>query len=150
VRDRMRFWAAVAEDQGRRFTLSVAHRRSPVPLPRSELSAALDALLGNVFRYTPQGSPFEVAVSRRGGYVAVRVDDAGSGIADPARARRRGGGDRGSTGLGLDIVRRAAIAGQGSVDIDRSSLGGTSVVILLADAERPLVPRPRLGFVGRL
>ncbi len=150
VRERMAFWAAVAEDQGRRFTVVGGHRRSPVPLPRSDLAAALDALLGNVFRYTPQGTPFEVAVSRRDGYVAVRVDDAGPGIADPDRALRRGSSDRGSTGLGLDIVRRAAIAGRGSVDIDRSALGGTSVVVLLADAEPPPPPRPWRGFVGRL
>jgi anti-sigma regulatory factor (Ser/Thr protein kinase) len=120
-------------------------------LARSELVAALDALLGNVFRYTPQGTAFEVAVSRRDGYVALRVDDAGPGIDDPDRALRRGASDRGSTGLGLDIVRRAAIAGRGSVDIGRSALGGASVVVLLADAERPAPPtRQRLGFVGRL
>jgi anti-sigma regulatory factor (Ser/Thr protein kinase) len=122
-----------------------------VPLARSELVAALDALLGNVFRYTPQGTAFEVAVSRKDGYVALRVDDAGPGIDDPDRALRRGSSDRGSTGLGLDIVRRAAIAGHGSVDIARSALGGASVVVLLADAERPsAAPRQRLGFVGRL
>jgi signal transduction histidine kinase len=151
VRDRMAFWMAVADDQSRPFAVFGAQRRAPVPLARSELVAALDALLGNVFRYTPQGTAFEVAVSRRDGYVALRVDDAGPGIPDPDRALRRGSSDRGSTGLGLDIVRRAAIAGQGSVDIGRSSLGGTSVVVLLADAERPVAPpRPRLGFVGRL
>ncbi len=151
VRERMGFWAAVADDQGRSFAVIGAHRRAPVQLPRSELVASLDALLGNVFRHTAQGSAFEVGVSRRGGYVTVRVDDAGPGIADPDRALRRGSSDRGSTGLGLDIVRRAAIAGHGSVDIGRSGLGGASVVILLADAEPPS-PQTRawLGFVGRL
>jgi len=151
VRDRMAFWMAVADDQSRPFAVFGAQRRAPVPLARSELVAAVDALLGNVFRYTPQGTAFEVAVSRKDGYVAVRVDDAGPGIDDPDRALRRGTSDRGSTGLGLDIVRRAAITGHGSVDIGQSALGGASVVVLLADAERPAVPpRQRLGFVGRL
>ena len=109
--------------------------------PRSDLAAALDALLGNVFRYTPQGTPFEVAVTRRDGYVAVRVDDAGPGISDPRSAVRRGTSERGSTGLGLDIVRRAALAGRGGVDIDRGALGGTSVVMLLADADADRRPR---------
>jgi signal transduction histidine kinase len=151
VRDRMGFWMAVADDQSRPFAVLGAQRRSPVRLARSELVAALDALLGNVFRYTPQGTAFEVAVTRRDGYVALRVDDAGPGIDHPDRALRRGSSDRGSTGLGLDIVRRAAIAGRGSVDIGRSALGGASVVVLLADGERPAPPaRQRLGFVGRL
>jgi signal transduction histidine kinase len=151
VRTRMRFWSAVAEDQSRPFKVSGADRRAPVPVRRSELSAALDALLGNVFRYTPQGTPFEVAVSRRDGYVVIRVDDAGPGIADPDHALRRGASERGSTGLGLDIVRQVTVAGRGTVDIDRAALGGASVVVLLVDAEPPAEPnRQWLGFVGRL
>jgi signal transduction histidine kinase len=151
IRERMGFWSAVADDQNRPFRVIGADVRVPVPLPRSDLAAALDALLGNVFRYTPQGTPFEVAVSRRDGYVAVRVEDAGLGIDDPQRAVRRGTSDRGSTGLGLDIVRRAAVAGRGTVDVDRGALGGTSVVVLLADAEpAPAGYRPLRGFVGRL
>jgi signal transduction histidine kinase len=150
VRERMAFWAAVAEDQGRLYRVSGADRPAPVSLPRSELAAALDALLGNVFRYTPQGTRFEVAVTRRKGYVSVRVEDGGSGIADPQRALRRGTSEQGSTGLGLDIVRRAAVAGNGSVDIGTGSLGGASVVVMLTDAEKPPEAKPRFGFVGRL
>lgn len=151
VRERMAFWSAVADDQSRPFRVYGAENPAPVPLPASELAAALDALLGNVFRYTPQGTAFEVALSRRAGYVALRIDDAGPGIASRERAIRRGTSGRGSTGLGLDIVRRAAIAGRGGVDIDRSALGGTSVVVLLADADpTPGAGRQLLGFVGRL
>lgn len=151
VRERMAFWAAVAEDQSRPYAVSGAERRAPVLLPRSDLAAALDALLGNVFRYTPQGTRFEVAVTRRDGMVAIRVDDAGPGIARPDRALRRGTSERGSTGLGLDIVRRAAVAGQGTVDVDRAAMGGASVVVLLADAEPPAKPvKQWRGFVGRL
>ncbi|MFK3984177.1 ATP-binding protein [Micromonospora sp. NPDC050397] len=150
VRDRMVFWAALAGDQNRPHRISGAQLRIPVPVPRAELAAALDAVLGNVFRYTPQGTAFEVAVSRRDGYIAVRVDDAGPGIANPDRALRRGASDRGSTGLGLDIARRVALQANGSVSIDRARLGGASVVMLLADPEA--VPRQvsRFGLVGRL
>jgi len=150
VRDRMTFWSALAADQDRSHQVVGAQRHTPVPVPHAELAAALDAVLGNVFRYTPQGTAFEVGVSRRGGYVAVRVDDAGPGIADPDRALRRGASDQGSTGLGLDIARRVAQQANGSVSIDRARLGGASVMLLLADAEA--VPRQvnRFGLVGRL
>jgi signal transduction histidine kinase len=151
VRERMAFWSAVADDQSRPYRVFGADRIAPVTVPRGDLAAALDALLGNVFRYTPQGTMFEVAVSRRDGHVAVRVDDAGPGISHPLRAQRRGTSDRGSTGLGLDIVRRAALAGRGTVDIQRGPLGGTSVMMLFADADPPQpAGRPLWGFVGRL
>src|SRR5690349_5161627 len=78
VRDRMVFWSALAGDQDRQYRVVGAHLRIPVPVARAELAAALDAVLGNVFRYTPQGTAFEVGISRRDGWVAVRVDDAGS------------------------------------------------------------------------
>jgi signal transduction histidine kinase len=150
VRERLKFWSAVAGDQGRRWEAIGIDASAPVAVPRAELAAALDALLGNVFRYTPQGAPLEVAVSRRDGYVAIRVEDGGPGIADPDRALRRGETNHGSTGLGLDIVKRVAHSANGAVNIARGRLGGASVVVLLADAEAPPPPASRFGFVGRL
>jgi signal transduction histidine kinase len=150
VRDRMVFWSALAGDQNRQYRVVGAQTRIPVPVARAELAAALDAVLGNVFRYTPQGTAFEVSISRRDGWVAVRVDDAGPGIEDPERAMRRGESNQGSTGLGLDIARRAAKAAGGSVSLARATLGGASVVMLLADAEAPPKQASRFGLVGRL
>jgi signal transduction histidine kinase len=150
VRDRMVFWSALAGDQDRQFRVVGAHVRIPVPVPRAELAAALDAVLGNVFRYTAQGTAFEVGISRRDGWVAVRVDDAGLGIPDPEKALRRGQSDQGSTGLGLDIARRAAQSTGGSVSLDRAAIGGASVVMLLADAEAAPKQVNRFGLVGRL
>src|SRR4029453_19037866 len=77
VRERMVFWSALAGDQNRQYRVVGAHLRIPVPVARAELAAALDAVLGNVFRYPPQGTSFEVGLSRRDGWVALRVDDAG-------------------------------------------------------------------------
>ncbi|MFG1609951.1 ATP-binding protein [Actinoplanes sp. NPDC049265] len=150
VRERMSFWSALAGDQNRQFQVVGASTRVPVPVARPELAAALDAVLGNVFRYTPQGTAFEIGLSRRDGWVALRVDDAGPGIPDPERAMRRGESDQGSTGLGLDIARRAAQSTGGSVSLDRAALGGASVVMLLADAEAPPKQASRFGLIGRL
>lgn len=151
VAERMRFWSAVAGDQDRPCEVFGTHMPAPVKVPASELGAALDAVLGNAFRYTAQGTALEVAVSRHDGWVAVRVDDAGPGIDDPDQALKRGASNRGSTGLGLDIARRVAQAGGGSVSVGRGQLGGASVVMLFADPEAPPPPQPsRLGLIGRL
>ncbi|MEU4558135.1 HAMP domain-containing sensor histidine kinase [Actinoplanes sp. NPDC023936] len=149
VRERMMFWSALAGDQDREYRVVGAHLRIPVPVARAELAAALDAVLGNVFRYTPQGTAFEVGLSRRDGWVALRVDDAGPGIADPEQALRRGQSNQGSTGLGLDIARRVAQATGGSVSLDRAAMGGASVVMLLADADATPKTPSRFGLVGR-
>ncbi|MDI6101449.1 HAMP domain-containing sensor histidine kinase [Actinoplanes sp. NEAU-A12] len=149
VRERMMFWSALAGDQDRQYRVVGAHLRIPVPVARAELAAALDAVLGNVFRYTPQGAAFEVGLSRRDGWVALRVDDAGPGIGDPERALRRGQSQQGSTGLGLDIARRVAQATGGSVSIDRAAMGGASIVMLLADADATPKQPSRFGLVGR-
>ncbi len=149
VRERMMFWSALAGDQDRQYRVIGAHLRIPVPVARAELAAALDAVLGNVFRYTPQGTAFEVALSRRDGWVALRIDDAGPGIPDPEQALRRGQSQQGSTGLGLDIVRRVAQATGGSVSLDRATMGGASVVMLLADADSTPRQPSRFGLVGR-
>jgi signal transduction histidine kinase len=150
VRERMVFWSALAGDQNRHYQVVGAQMRIPVPVARAELAAALDAVLGNVFRYTPQGTAFEVGVSRRDGWVALRVDDAGPGIPDPEKALQRGQSNKGSTGLGLDIARRAAQSAGGSVSLDRAAMGGASVVMLLADAEAAPKQASRFGLVGRL
>jgi signal transduction histidine kinase len=94
-------------------------------VPDAELCDALDSLLGNVFRHTPEGTGFAVRVATEPGRATVTIDDAGPGI--PA-APRRGRSDS-STGLGLSIARRVAEAGGGELTIGTSPLGGARVVL---------------------
>ncbi|MEV5525732.1 HAMP domain-containing sensor histidine kinase [Streptomyces prunicolor] len=131
VRERMRFWSALAEDEGRKVRVAGVERPVRIPVARADLVAALDALLGNVFRHTAEGTAFAVDVHNSEDAVIVLVSDAGSGIRDPeaAMARGRGSGSAGSTGLGLDIVRRLAESTGGDVRIGSSMLGGTEVRI---------------------
>ncbi|MEV0906172.1 HAMP domain-containing sensor histidine kinase [Streptomyces hokutonensis] len=131
VRERMRFWSALAEDEGRKVRVAGVERPVRIPVARADLVAALDALLGNVFRHTPEGTAFAVDVHNSEDAVIMLVSDAGSGIRDPeaAMARGRGSGSDGSTGLGLDIVRRLAESTGGDVRIGSSMLGGTEVRI---------------------
>ncbi|MFI1248411.1 ATP-binding protein [Streptomyces anulatus] len=136
IRERMGFWSALAEDEGRKVRLAGVDRTVRIPVARPELAAALDALLGNVFRHTPEGTAFSVDVHLSGDAVIVLVSDAGPGISDPKAALARGASGRdaasgsvGSTGLGLDIVRRVAESTGGDLRIGRSVLGGTEVRI---------------------
>ncbi|MFM9556058.1 MULTISPECIES: sensor histidine kinase [Streptomyces] len=131
VRERMAFWSALAEDEGRKWRVAGVERPVRAAVARADLAAALDALLGNVFRHTAEGTAFAVDVHNGEDAVIVLVSDAGPGIADPeaAMARGRGSGSDGSTGLGLDIVRRLAESTGGDVRIGSSVLGGTEVRI---------------------
>ncbi|WP_438297537.1 sensor histidine kinase [Streptomyces sp. HUAS TT7] len=129
LRERMVFWSALAEDEGRQTRLSGVETPVHLPVPRTELTAALDAMLGNIFRHTPLGTAFAVDVHQSDDTVIVLVSDAGEGIADPDAALRRGndGTRHGSTGLGLDIVRRLAQSTGGDVTVGRSVLGGAEI-----------------------
>ncbi|MGW3043226.1 sensor histidine kinase [Kitasatospora sp. NPDC001159] len=131
--ERMAFWSALAEDQGRRWEFSGADEPVPVPVARAELAAAVDAALGNIFRHTEEGTAFSVTLHAVDGRATILVDDAGPGVAAPQAALRRGqgSGKPGSTGLGLDIVRRMAEGAGGGVRIERSVLGGAAVRIWL-------------------
>ncbi|MGW5333428.1 sensor histidine kinase [Streptomyces bauhiniae] len=151
VRGRMEFWSALAEDEGRKWRVAGAERPVRVPVARADLAAALDALLGNVFRHTAEGTAFAVDVHHAEDAVIVLVSDAGPGIPDPraAMARGRGSGAAGSTGLGLDIVRRLAESTGGDVRIGSSVLGGTEVRIWLQLATRKPAGRGHRGAVRR-
>ncbi|ETK33754.1 ATP-binding protein, partial [Microbispora sp. ATCC PTA-5024] len=141
LRERLSFWSALAEDQDRPWQLVGADAPSPVPVAAAELGAAVDVLLGNVFRHTPHGAAFRVTLHQGTGMVGVLVADAGPGIADPEGALRRGHSGAGSTGLGLDIARRLAESTGGGVRIEPSSLGGTGVGLWLRTDGRAAGPR---------
>ncbi|MHC3470457.1 sensor histidine kinase [Streptomyces sp. 7R007] len=145
VRERMAFWSALAEDEGRKWRVAGADRPVRIPVARADLAAALDALLGNVFRHTAEGTAFAVDLHNGDDAVIVLVSDAGPGIPDPeaAMARGRGSGSTGSTGLGLDIVRRLAESTGGDVRIGSSVLGGTEVRIWIQLDGRERTPGRR-------
>ncbi|XVQ13270.1 sensor histidine kinase [Spirillospora sp. CA-255316] len=127
LRERVAFWSVLAEDEGRSCELIGADHPAALPIPATELAAAVDALLGNVFRHTAEGTDFAVTLHVGKGLTGILVADAGPGIADPTAALKRGSSGGGSTGLGLDIARRAAEATGGHLRIHRSVLGGAQI-----------------------
>ncbi|GAC1535705.1 MAG: hypothetical protein NVS2B9_01110 [Myxococcales bacterium] len=94
---------------------------------------ALDNLIDNALRYSPEGSSIEVWAEQgpRAGKVSLCVRDHGPGIADSLRERifekygQGGSGPRrGNYGLGLTFVRLAGEAHGGSASVESPSSGG--------------------------
>ncbi|MEU5786856.1 HAMP domain-containing sensor histidine kinase [Micromonospora purpureochromogenes] len=129
VGERVAFWSVLAEDTGRRVTLELAPGPLPVGVAADELAAVVDALLGNVFAHTPDGTPFAVRLAADADGVLLTVADEGPGL--PAGAARRGSSGAGSTGLGLDIADRAARAGGGHLELGTGPGGGAVVRLRL-------------------
>jgi signal transduction histidine kinase len=128
IAERAAFWSVLADDQGRDMRLELAPGPVLVSVGGPDLAAALDALLGNVFAHTPEGTAFAVRLqARAGGGGLVSVEDSGPGFpqGDPVRRGASGGG---STGLGLDIVRQAAEASGGSLTVRGGTAGGHVIV----------------------
>ncbi|WP_327040943.1 HAMP domain-containing histidine kinase [Micromonospora ureilytica] len=129
VAARVAFWSVLAEDTGRAVTLDLAPGPLPVGVAADNLTAAVDALLGNVFAHTPDGTPFTVRLARAAGEAVLTVADEGPGM--PAGAIRRGTSAAGSTGLGLDIARRAAQTAGGRLELRAGPGGGAQVLLRL-------------------
>jgi signal transduction histidine kinase len=128
VRDRVAFWAVLAEDTGREFRLLLPGIARPVPVPAHDLAAAVDALLENVFAHTPDGTSMSVWIDAAAERTQIIVSDDGPGLPSPAVAGR-GHSRGGSTGLGLDIARRIARGSGGTLLLGASPTGGAEVVL---------------------
>lgn len=129
---------------------SLTGRHPPMTLvvcaDRDRIQQVFTNLVGNIDRYTPEGSPVELALGTSGGSAVVEFRDHGPGIApedhdrvferfyrsDNSRARSLGG-----SGLGLSIVAGILAAHHGSAKLTRTRGGGLTVRI-----ELPLGPAP--------
>jgi signal transduction histidine kinase len=135
VGERVSFWSALAEDQGRPLRLALPDRPLRARLDAADLSDVVDVLIDNVFAHTDDGTPVEIwVVPRADGAVVLTVEDAGPGLPS-VDVINRGKSNAGSTGLGLDIVRRAALASGGTLELGRSRLGGALVRLVLGRAD---------------
>lgn len=129
VTERVDFWSVLADDQERSWRFEQGGGKLVVGVSQTELAAAIDVLLENVFAHTAEGTALTVGFSRSGESAQIWVGDAGAGI-DPS-AIAVGESTAGSTGLGLAIAERMAAAAGGTLEVGASELGGAQVVLTL-------------------
>lgn len=129
VSRRLEFWKVLADEQGRDMTVGLAAGEASVGLAEDSLESVIDSLVGNVFAHTPAGVDFEVRTGvGDGGGLWLAVSDGGPGFPDRLVVER-GVSWAGSTGLGLDIVRRMAELSGGDLELDDRPGGGAVVVV---------------------
>ena len=142
-RTRTEFWAVLAEEENRQWSVLLPGLPIPIPLKRIDLEAAIDAMLGNVFAHTPEKTAVSVVGATDGREITLTVEDFGPGF--PAGfVPARGTSGASSTGLGLDIVKRTAEAAGGGVRTGNHAGGGARVEMWFP------VPRPKTKATGRL
>ncbi|MFH9659063.1 sensor histidine kinase [Streptomyces sp. NPDC017248] len=100
------------------------------------LSSALDAVVDNAVKFTPEGGTVRIAVFADGGTTSVVVTDTGPGLTDEELARV---GDRfwrsgrhqnvNGSGLGLSVTRALLAAGGGSIDYAHHEPCGLRVTV---------------------
>ncbi len=90
------------------------------------LKVALDNLVSNAIKFSPQGGTIRILAARNGTQVALDVFDEGPGIPPDERERifdpffqgsRSGAGAVRGTGIGLSVVKEYAVAHGGSVEV---------------------------------
>jgi two-component system sensor histidine kinase KdpD len=103
-------------------------------------------LLENALKYTPEGSPIEVAASLQDRLIEVRISDRGPGLpaGDEAmvfekfwRGLRQ---DAAGVGLGLPICRGIVLAHSGTISAENRPEGGATFRVRL-----PVTPAPPVG-----
>ncbi|MFE9650213.1 ATP-binding protein [Streptomyces sp. NPDC006365] len=132
--ERVASWSPVADDKGVRL-VGICPATTAWADPVA-LSSALDAVIDNALKFTPEGECVEVEVASNGTVSTVVVADRGPGLSDEELARV---GDRfwrspshqnvKGSGLGLSISRALLAAGGGSIAYEHREPHGLKVTV---------------------
>ncbi len=125
-------------DRGIRVRLSA----EPVELlgDRHKLSSALENILRNAMRYSPDNGEIQIDVVRDQERVAVSVSDRGPGVEEAVlprlfeafyRADSSRGSQTGGHGVGLAIAREAVFCHRGTIEAHNREGGGLVVTVSL-------------------
>jgi two-component system phosphate regulon sensor histidine kinase PhoR len=132
--------AAAAQEKHLELRLSLPDAPVVVSGEAESLRQAVDNLLGNAIRYTPEQGEVKVSLVARGNEAVLTVQDTGIGIearhidriferfyrVDKARSRELGG-----TGLGLAIVKHVVLSHGGTVTVQSQPGQGSTFSVRL-------------------
>ena len=113
----------------------------PVNVDRDRLFQVASNLLGNAFKFTPEGGRVSLRADKREGNVEIVVQDSGEGIPPaelPHIFNRFWQGDRASrpgAGLGLAICKGIVEAHNGCIRVESTVGAGTTVHVTIPCAE---------------
>ncbi|MEU9187692.1 HAMP domain-containing sensor histidine kinase [Streptomyces sp. NPDC048484] len=132
--ERVASWSPYADDKGVRLVGTCPATTAwadPIAL-----SSALDAVIDNALKFTPQGESVEVEVASNGEASTIVVTDRGPGLSDEDLTRVgdrfwRSAGHQNikGSGLGLSISRALLSAGGGSIAYARHEPHGLKVTV---------------------
>lgn len=162
-------WRERARDEGVDLVVSTPRSGVMLPVDRVLTGQMLTHLVGNAFKFTPEGGRIRVALRETGTAVRLRVEDSGAGIppdqlgeifeefhqVDGSATRTHNG-----QGLGLAICRDVVRHHEGRIWAENLSGGGSRFTVLLprrspvvqsAQGERPVdAPFAAGEFTDRL
>jgi two-component system sensor histidine kinase VicK len=138
LEERLRVHRLAAKQQNQKLTLRLPGHVVYAALHPGKFSRALDNLLTNALKFTPQGGRIDVELLEYEGHARLRVQDTGVGI--PAdlqeqvfdkfsQAARAGLYGTTSTGLGLFITRQIVQLHGGKIWLESQEGKGTSFFI---------------------
>ncbi len=153
----------LAADRGIEFTID-ADGAGATAVDAEKLQRVLMNLLGNAFKFAPDGGRVRLRASRTATDLTLAVEDSGPGVRPEMRQavferfRQADGGSnraRGGTGLGLAIAKEFVELHKGRIAVSESDLGGArfEVVIPLhavsgaASPAEPAIDRDVIGGI---
>lgn len=150
------YWRRISAERSLEFHLVVTSEPTTVLADPGRIRQAVQSLLHNALRFTPDGGSVKLGLETRGGHVSFSVEDSGIGVPAEHRDRifeafyeardvlnhRSGDTEFGAAGLGLGLALTRSIvqAHRGKVTYTALTSGGSRFII-----ELPLVSSARGG-----
>jgi signal transduction histidine kinase len=130
-----------ARSHRREADLALDAAEATVAATPAYVAKLVDELVDNAFKFSPPGTPVRVSVSIDGPRALLRIADAGPGMS-PEQIAAVGGfvqfersvREQQGLGLGLSIARGVAMLWDGTLAIESSPGGGTTVTVSLPAA----------------
>jgi two-component system sensor histidine kinase ResE len=134
---------------GRPLDVRAEENVPPVEADPNQLHRTLTILVDNAIKYSEEGSPIDLELSRENGHAVVGVTDRGCGI-PPGEIphifdrfyRAEGSSRADGTGLGLALAKEITDHMGGEIRVDSRPEAGSTFSLLLPLAHTPRNPRP--------